>query len=569
MKKHIKIIIPIAVGLLFVLVLGTIYLIKKNMPNKEKMSLAEYFGVEQGTNRAVLIAGDEITDAGCLFQDERVYISFDYLKENLNSRFYWDANENLLLYTTPTTEISVAPGEMYCLIGRSKEDKDYVMVVSEGDQIYVAADYIKEYTALNYQYYKNPDRVVINNEFNVEKEYVRTTDTGALRYKPDIKSKVLKNVKEGAELRLLAKEDKETGFCEVMEETGIIGYIKAKDLDKKYTKKETTDFKAEKYTHILKDDKVCLVWHQVTNQIANAGLSEVLSTTKGVNVVCPTWFKASDDEGGVDSSIASYDYVAKAHNAGVEVWGLCDDQSPDMKIGTVLGRTSSRLKLVNNLVAAAIQYDLDGINIDFEYVKQESGEDFIQFIRELGIKCRTNSLTLSIDNYPLMDYNAYYNRKEQANVADYVIVMAYDEYHKNSEEAGPVSSISYVKNSIEGVLTEVPKEQAVIGLPFYSRHWEETTKNGEVKLSVESCSMKYTQEIVENAGTQPVWDDTTGQNYLEYKKKGVLHKMWIEDRESLELKMKEVDANDLAGFAFWKYGLESKDVWNMIIKYAK
>ena len=569
MKKNMKRIIPAASGLLLIIILATIWLIQKNMPNKEKMSLFKYFGIDGKTEKAVLIVGDGITDADCLFRDGKAYIAFDYVKEHFNSRFYWDKNENLLLYTTPTTEISVVPGEKDCLIGRSKESKDYVMALSEGSQIYVAVDYIKEYTALQYELYKKPNRIVVTNEFGVEKEYVKTAEECAIRQKQSIKSLVLKNEKEGAKLRLLSKVDQETGFCQVMEETGIIGYVKAKSLDKSFKEKKTTEFKQEKYTHILKEDKVNLVWHQVTNQTANSTLSDVLATTKGVNVVCPTWFKTSDDEGGIDASVASYDYVAKAHRAGVEVWGLCDDQSPDMKIGTVLESTGTRLKLVNNLVAKAIQYDLDGINIDFEYIKKESGEDFVQFIRELGIKCRTNSLVLSIDNYPLMDYNEYYDRTEQANVADYVVVMAYDEFTKNSGEAGPVSSISYVKDSISSVLTEVPKEQVIIGLPFYSRYWKEKTKAGETELSVESCSMRYTKQIVEKSGKQPVWDDKTGQNYLEFTDNGVVHKMWIEDRDSLELKMKEVAGAKVAGVAFWKYGLESADVWNMIVKYLK
>lgn len=569
MKKNLKIIFPVVSGVFLLLVSVVVFLIQKNMPNKKKMSLFQYFGVEGNTEKAILIVEDEITDVDCLIRDQQVYVAFDYVKEHFNSRFYWDKNENLLLYTTPTTEISVVPGEKDCLIGRSKESKDYVPAISEGGQIYVAADYIKEYTALQYQVYKKPNRVVLTNEFNVEKEYVKTTEECAIRNEQDIKSLVLKNEKEGAKLRLLNKENKETGFCQVMEESGIIGYVKAKSLDKMFKEKVTTEFKSEKYTHILREDKVSMVWHQVMSQVANSTLSDVLATAKGVNVICPTWFKAADNEGGIDSSVASYDYVAKAHQAGIEVWGMCDDQSPDMKIGTVLESTTTRRKLVNNLVAKAIQYDLDGINIDFEYIKKESGEDFVQFIRELGIKCRTNSLVLSIDNYPLMDYNEYYDRKEQANVADYVVVMAYDEFHKNSEEAGPVSSLSYVKDSITSVLTEVPKEQVIIGLPFYSRYWKEKTKNGKVELSVESCSMNYTKQIVEKSGKQPVWDDQTGQNYLEFEAQGIVHKMWIEDRDSLDLKLQEVAGAKVAGFSFWKYGLESKEVWNMVRKYAK
>jgi spore germination protein YaaH len=306
----------------------------------------------------------------------------------------------------------------------------------------------------------------------------------------------------------------------------------------------------------------------VTNQTANNGLLDLLSNTKGVNVVCPTWFATSDNAGNIDS-LASDTYVSQAHRAGVEVWGLCNDFSPNMKIGTVLGTTSKRQKLAKNLIAEAIRYSLDGINIDFENVKEDSGEDFIQFIRELGIMCRNNGIVLSIDNYPIMSFNQYYNREEQANVADYVITMAYDEYYSGSEEAGPVSSISYVRDATENILEQVPAEQAVIALPFYSRHWQEKTSGGKGSLTSEACSMKYAQELLQDSGAKAVWDDATEMNYLEYTSGKTLHKMWIEDINSLRVKMEAVAEHKVAGVAFWKLGLEDSSVWDMIWKYNK
>ena len=155
MKKslNLKIIIPVVSGLVLLLILAAVYLIQKNMPNKEKMPLSKYFGVEGNGEKGVLVVEEEITDVTCIFRDEKAYIPYDYVKEHFNARFYLDRNENLLLYTTPTTEISVVPGEKECLIGRSKESKDYVMAISEDDQVYVAVDYIKEYTALEYRIY--------------------------------------------------------------------------------------------------------------------------------------------------------------------------------------------------------------------------------------------------------------------------------------------------------------------------------------------------------------------------------------------------------------------------------
>lgn len=566
MKKNTKVFILVAAALILIGIVVGIFLFRKFSPSKEHMKLTDYFKMEKNDVKVVLEG--EILDVDALYQDKQVYLNIDMIKERLNSRFYWDRNESILLYTTPNAVISAEPGSKDCYKNNSKISRDYEIVRVDAEKVYVALDYVKEYTALEYKVYSDPTRIVISNIFGEEMDYIKTNSECALRYQPDIKSDILLDLKENAKLRLLEEENKDTGFCKVMDQSGVTGYVKAKDLNKSYKEVKKADFQEEEYTHILKDEKINLLWHQVTNQTANGNLLTVLSNTKGVNVICPTWFETSDNAGNIDS-LASDTYVTQAHRAGVEVWGLCNDFSPNMKIGNVLGTTSKRQKLAKNLIAEAIRYSLDGLNIDFENVKKDSGEDFIQFIRELGIMCRNNGIVLSIDNYPVRDFNQYYNREEQANVADYVITMAYDEYYSGSEEAGPVSSITYVKDSTELVLEQVPENQAIIALPFYSRHWMEKTKGGEVNLSSEACSMAYAQEILQDSNTKAVWDDATGMNYLEYTEGKVVHKMWIEDINSLQVKMEEVAKHTTAGVAFWKAGMEDSSVWDMILKYNK
>lgn len=561
-----KIVIPICVCILIGAILVGVALYKKFSPSTDKMSLTKYFNANK--DEVEVILGDKIYEEKGIVQGKEIYLNLDTIKSVLNSRFYWDKNENLLLYSTPTAVISASAGSKDCFKNNSKTSKDYEIVTIQDDVVYVALDYVKEYTALDYKIYKNPQRVVVTYEYDKKKDYIKTDSDCKLRYKANIKSDILVDLKEEAKLRLLEKENEETGFCKVMDASGVIGYVRAKDLQKTYQEAAKTDFVAESYSHILKDEKINLVWHQVTNQTANGQLLNMLSTTKGVNVICPTWFATSDNDGSVDS-LASDAYVTKAHQAGIEVWGLCNDFSPKMKIGKVLEKTSKRQKLAKNLIAEAIRYSLDGINIDFENVKKDSGEDFIQFIRELGIMCRNNGIVLSVDNYPLMSYNEYYNRKEQANVADYVITMAYDEFYSGSETAGPVSSLSYVEDSTKNVLEQIPANQAITALPFYSRHWKETTKNGNVKLSSEACSMAYAQEILSDAKAKATWDDKTSMNYMEYTKGNTVHKMWIEDINSLERKMKAVSESKIAGVAFWKLGMEDKSVWDMIYRYNK
>ena len=561
----------IALLVLAIVIAGIALLVKRYMPSNREMALTDYFKVSEGEMQVIL--QDQIYDTKALYENGQIYVDYGMVHDYLNSRFYWDSKENQLLYTTSTAVISAAADRQDYYTNKSKASMDYPIVKVKGDTAYVALDYVKERTALDYKKYDKPDRVVITYRYNEKADYAKAKKKARIRYRASIKSDILVKLKEDDQVRVLEQGDStksgdgnESSFDKVMSVDGVVGYVRRKDLGKIYQSEYTTDFKEEQYTHILKDGKVNLVWHQVTTSAANDGVLNLLNATKGVNVVAPTWFTVSGNHGEI-TSLASDAYVSRARSLGVDVWGVCNDFSNDSKIGKVLERTTTRQKLEKNLIAEAIKYSLDGINIDFEHVRKANGDDFIQFIRELGIMCRNNGVVLSIDNYPPTSYSMYYNRKEQAAVADYVITMAYDEYYAGSEKAGPVSSLNYVTDSTENTLKEVPAEQTIIALPFYSRLWKETTKDGKVKLSSEAYGMHFAKESMIDAGAKFEWNDESGMNYAEYTKDGVVYKMWLEDQTSLEEKMKVVSDHQTAGYAFWKLGLEDSAVWDMIIKY--
>lgn len=94
----------------------------------------------------------------------------------------------------------------------------------------------------------------------------------------------------------------------------------------------------------------------------------------------------------------------------------------------------------------------------------------LSFIRELSIACRANNIILSIDNY-VPEYTYYYNRREQGIVADYVVIMGYDETLPSSETPGPVASLNFVRKGITDTLNVVDKSKVINGIPFYSRVW--------------------------------------------------------------------------------------------------
>ena len=231
-------------------------------------------------------------------------------------------------------------------------------------------------------------------------------------------------------------------------------------------------FEEPEYTSQRRDFKINLAWHQVTSEAANETFDDAVKNMTGVNVISPTWFSVSDNAGNL-SNYAVESYVTNAHAKGLEVWGLVDNFNKNVDTYKLLSNSSSRVKLENNLIQQALRFDLEGLNIDFESLSEETGPHFIQFLRELSILCRANKLVLSVDNpVPENNYTSHYDRESQGEVVDYVIIMGYDEHYYGSEKAGSVASLPWVEKGVTDTLKEVPAEKVINGIPFYTRLWK-------------------------------------------------------------------------------------------------
>lgn len=561
-RKVIPVLVAIALIILAASVMAAVSLIKKYTPTKERADLNEYFSLTEDDEAAVII-GNELLEAKGMVVGEEIYIDYDTVKTYLNARFYWDSNENLLLYTTPDDVIRADLGSRDYYVTKEKISENYDVFKMDGGKAYVAIDFVQKYTNLEYKYLPDPNRIQITSEWGGV-TYADVRKDGNVRLRGGIKSEILTEAVKGDSVFVIERGEK---WAKVRTADGYIGYIENKRLTADKTKETSREFEEPVYTGISKDHKINLVWHQVTNQAANNSMLTLVAGTKGINTISPTWFSISDNEGNI-SNLASANYVNHAHQIGIEVWGLVDNFKEGVSTLDVLSYTSKRERLTNQLIAAAIEYNLDGINVDFEQLSVETGEPFIQFIRELSIKCRKNGIVLSVDNYVPEAYSNHYNRTEQGIVADYVIIMGYDEHFAGSEESGSVASLEFVKRGIENTLKEVPKEKVINAVPFYTRLWKEVSEGDTVKITSEALGMKEAETRLSANGVTPVWDDAAGQYYAEYEKDGAVYKVWLEEEKSIEEKMKLVSEYELAGVGAWKLGLEKSTIWDVIIKYV-
>ena len=559
--------------------LGAFFVWKKYGPTKETYDLKAYFGIESEEQVGVTI-DNEVLGAYAMKVDGRIYLSYEVVRDYLNSRFYWDPNENILLYTLPEAMLRAEVGSADYKIAKKSYSEDYVILKTDGSAAYIALDFVQKYTNLEYSVHEEPApaRVMIISDYGEIKTTTAKSDT-QVRVKGGVKSPVLKEVAKGEKMVVF---DGVEGWKKVRTEDGIIGYVKESRVRKEKTETISREFTEEEFASISLDKTINMAWHQVTSQIANNTVLQTIANTKGLTTISPTWFTVADNKGNINS-IASSTYVNYAHQSGIDVWGLVDNFGSNIDQYELLSHTSARNNMVNQLISEALRTGMDGINVDFEQIPQEAGEHYIQFIRELSVKCRINGLVLSVDNYVPMSYNEHYDLKEQGIVADYVIIMGYDEHYNGSYESGSVASYEYVKHGIETALESVPAEKLVNAVPFYTRLWKEVPKtekqlekeagteaaNYSMKVMSEAMGMYEAQKRVKGAGAKAEWDETAKQYYAEWKgSDGATYKIWLEEEKSLEEKLKLMKENKLAGTAAWKLGFETSDIWELILKYV-
>lgn len=543
MNKKYKPVIAVAVLVILVAILGIVtHVVMKYIPSSEKMDLNEYYG-EMADGEIALVIGTEKLEERGLVDGDRVYLPLDVVNTYLNQRYYWDSANQQILYATPSELTSVSA---------SSEAGDKVWV--KDDKVYLNLTYVQEFTDLDAYITKDPYRIAIQYKFKNVKTVTVKKNT-SIRYRGGIKSAILTSVKKGTKLRLIEELE---NWDQVATDDGYIGYIDKKKVGEAEKTKFERSFKKEQYSYLTMDSKVNMVWHQVTSTDANAYFADATANMTGVNVISPTWFYLTDTSGNI-ASIASADYVSQAHEKGLQVWGLIDNFTQEVSTTETLSSTAARQNIISQLIQAAQDVGMDGINVDFESLSEDVGTHFLEFLRELSIECHKNNLVLSVDNPVPEDFTSHYDRAEQGRVVDYVIIMGYDEHYVGSE-AGSVASLPWVEQGIQDTLDEVPAERVINAIPFYTRLWRTTGGN----VTSEAIGMDQAQQTIADNNVETYWDKTTSQNYGKYDIDNSTYQIWLEDAQSVAEKVKLVSKYDLAGVSAWKLGFENNGIWQVI-----
>lgn len=566
MKKRI---LPVIIAILLILViaggaLGKV-LLDKYSYSKEEADWNEFYQVSE-SDRSAIILQDEMVEEQALIRDDVCYFDLATVHKYMNEVFYADMTEKLLLYANPTEVIRTTFGETSYTTTEGTQDAGYVISFVEGDTVYVAADYVKLFTNYSYDCYDR--HVQVYTEWGTRQVAQLKKDT-AVRLRGGVKSPILTQAAKGDTLEIL--EQMET-WSKVKTADSVIGYVENKRLGDITEETETpvTDYQEPEYTSLTSDSKICLGWHSIGGAGGNDTLYSMVSGTKGMNVIAPTWFSLTDENGSI-RNFGTANYVTTAQNMGLQVWGVVDNFNYANETGTaistlnMLSSTTSRQNFVRNVTDAAVSLGLDGINVDFEQLSSDCGPHYVEFIRELSIQCRNRGLVLSIANYVPFNFNDYYRLDIQGQVADYVIIMGYDEHWHGSKDPGSVASISYVSGGLDRTLQEVPANKVVNALPFYTILW----KTEGTDVTDEYITMNNEADFMNRAGVTAEWDEETCQNYAEWTSGNATYQIWLEDAESIAVKLNMMATKNIGGVAVWRLGYGTQAAWELINAYLQ
>lgn len=351
------------------------------------------------------------------------------------------------------------------------------------------------------------------------------------------------------------------GFDFVLTDGGEIGYVK----QGVYSPKEKVNYYVDqplnkpRLDNTLSDNFI-LTWHQTGSfaKTADIGPQETLP----IDVISPTFFELNVE--GIVINEASYDYVQKAHDKGYDVWGLYSNSfKPEWTKELFNSADYSNQSIAQVLIYSAL-YDLDGINFDFENIYIGNKADYVTYIKNAVAQLQYQNVRTSLDvtvPWGSDQWSKVYDRKQLSKYVDYMCLMAYDEYWAASKKAGPVASMDWVERGITESLKLIPKEKLVLGIPLYMRNWT-IKSNGNAKSK--SMGWKSAAKVIDSYGDQMVYDEVSGQHFIDYRKEGIRYKLWVEDDFSIEKRMTMAKDYGLPGTAFWSKGFANENTWKVI-----
>ncbi len=524
--------------------------------------LNDYIILDKNKKTNLVINNKNITTSlknDILIEDGIIYLSKADVG-NFFDKYIYDDNENNQIVTTYNKKIATIGFEQNSIMINGSKKEIYAHAIKKDDVEYLPVSEMADVYDVEIQNIEDAKVITMDSLDREQKRAIVSSDL-PVKSSTNFIAKTLDRIKKGESVIVISLDK---GYARIRTDRGKIGYIKADKLENEYLVRE--EMTQEKQV----TGKINLIWDYFST--VGSAPNRDGTSIDGINVVSPAFFHL-DTKGSFKENVGSSGeaYINWAHSNGYKVWPMFSNSeaaNESLEItSAIMNSYEKRQELIENIVDVCVKYKLDGINIDFENMKQEDKDLYSRFIIELTPRLKEIGLVTSVD-VTAPDggetWSMCFDRHVIGDVADYIVFMAYDQYGISSNKPGTTAGYDWVKLSLNKFLQteEIKSDKIILAVPFYTRVWT-TSSNGEV--SSKTVDMKNIEKVIPD-GVEKQWDDELKQNYVEYTSDGNKKQIWIEDLDSIKEKLSLVKENNLAGIGSWQKGMEIDDVWQMFKK---
>lgn len=484
-----------------------------------------------------------------------IYLSINDVRNYFDKYINYDENSNRLITTSDTKTATLIKDKKNIDINGSTVSIASTVIEKDG-KIYIPfSELAQNVYNVEIEHKESTDRVVIDS-LDRELKKADSKKNVKVKYKAKKFSKTLAKVKQGEKIVVISQDEK---WSKIRTENGIVGYVKNKTIaNLTYVRENMEETKQI-------NGKVNLVWDYYSEYAKAPNRSG--ENIEGVNVLSPSFFyleKGSDGKISENVKQEGKDYIEWAHNNGFKVWPIVSNNSYLTTTEGILNDYTKRRKLEDEIIRVTEEYNIDGINLDFENMNQEDKDMYSRFVIELAPRLKDLGKTLTVDvTAPdgSETWSLCFDRDVLANVSDYIVFMAYDQYGTGGNKEGTTAGYNWVENNVKKFIGQeaVAKEKIILGIPLYTRLWKED--GGKITSKV--VNIKDVDSTLPS-DIQRKWDEELKQNYVEYTDGSATYKMWIEDEKSITEKIGLAKKYDLAGIAFWEKDREYDGFWQFV-----
>ena len=546
-----KLIFNIFIVLVFLALLGGVFYLSPN-----------YIREDYDGKTKVLINNNNVTlkmkNDVYIDENNNVFLSLADVRNYFDKYIEYD-KENGSIVTTSEINIAKMSTKDNKITINGQEEELNSSAIEKNETIYLPFSEISEKVYdVDLEYIKDTNTIIIDS-LDRKQEVANTTKETKLKYKPQTLSGTLEKLEANEQVVYIEETN---NWAEVRSKDGTIGYVKKEDLGNVEVTRE-----AKEYIDKV-EGKVNLVWDYYS-EYAKAP-DRTGETMDGVNVVSPSFFSLERGSNGEIYDNAKDDgaeYIEWAHNNNYQVWAMFSNNSLKDTTSQILNDYEKREAMIENLMDLVEEYNLDGVNVDFENMNESDKDVYSRFLIELAPRLKKIGKTLSVDvTAPdgSETWSLCFDRNTIANVADYIVFMAYDQYGTSSNKAGTTAGYNWVEANIKKFLgqEDVDPEKIILGIPLYMRLWEEE-EDGTAKPEV--VNMKDMFDVLPE-NQVATWDEELKQYYVEYEEDGKTYKMWVENEKSVGEKINLANQYNLAGIAFWEKDRETNDEFWTFVK---